>query len=127
MGSFPGSKTDTLSHLQQCSWNLPVVHCLFLQRCKVVHTHRMCLCVIPGFQLPELRSPADTLTWVVLAVLIFLVLLNALLYYKLWALEEWAQDSSHSFNIMDLQVLRQVTTSICQYNECKVNVRFRHL
>ncbi|XP_021923999.1 GRAM domain-containing protein 1B-like isoform X2 [Zootermopsis nevadensis] len=59
------------------------------------------------FPLPELRSPADSLSWVVLAVLLFLVLLNALLYYKLWTLEEWTQDSSHSFTVMDLQVLRQ--------------------
>ncbi|XP_033610597.1 protein Aster-B isoform X4 [Cryptotermes secundus] len=58
------------------------------------------------FPLPELRSPADTLSCIVLAILLFLVLLNALLYYKLWALEEWAQDSSDSFNVMDLQVLR---------------------
>jgi hypothetical protein len=62
--------------------------------------------VVSGFPLPELRSPADTLSWVVIAILLFLVLLNALLYYKLWTLEEWAQDSSQSFNVMDLQVLR---------------------
>jgi hypothetical protein len=62
--------------------------------------------LISGFPLPELRSSTDTLSWVVLAVLLFLVLLNALLYYKLWMLEEWAQDSSHSFTVMDLQVLR---------------------
>ncbi|XP_069702511.1 protein Aster-B-like isoform X3 [Periplaneta americana] len=61
---------------------------------------------IPRFPLPELRSPADTLSWIVLAILLFLVLLNALLYYKLWTLEEWAQDSSQSFSVMDLQVLR---------------------
>lgn len=61
---------------------------------------------ISRFPLPELRSPADVLSWVVLAILLLLVLLNALLYYKLWTLEEWAQESSHSFNVMDLQVLR---------------------
>jgi hypothetical protein len=83
--------------------------------------------VLSGFPLSELRSRADTLTWVVLAVLLFLVVLNALLYYKLWALEERAQDSSHSFNVMDLQVLRLVTTFICRYNECIVIVCFRHL
>ena len=61
---------------------------------------------IAGFTIPELRNPADTLSWVVLAVLLFLVFLNALLYYKLWTLEAWAQDSSKTYTVMDLQVLR---------------------
>ena len=56
--------------------------------------------------MPEMRTPADTLSWVVLAILLFLVILNALLYYKLWTLEAWAQDSTQGFTVMDLQVLR---------------------
>ena len=64
------------------------------------------VCNITGFAVPELRNHADTLSWVVLAILLFLVFLNALLYYKLWTLEAWAQDSSQSFTVMDLQVLR---------------------
>jgi hypothetical protein len=62
--------------------------------------------VISGFPLPELCSAVDSVSWVVLAVLLFLVLLNALLYYKLWALEQWAQDSSQTYSLVDLQVLR---------------------
>ena len=56
--------------------------------------------------MPELWSTVDSMSWVVLAVLLFLIVLNALLYYKLWALEQWAQDSSHTFSLVDLQVLR---------------------
>ncbi|XP_063225592.1 protein Aster-B-like isoform X2 [Bacillus rossius redtenbacheri] len=52
------------------------------------------------------RNVTEMLSWVVLAILVFLVCLNALLYYKLWVLEEWTQNSSHSFTVMDLQVLR---------------------
>jgi len=63
-------------------------------------------CVISGFPLSELWSAVDSLNWVVLAVLLFLLLLNALLYYKLWVLEQWAQDSSQSISLVDLQVLR---------------------
>jgi len=56
--------------------------------------------------LSELWSAVDSLGWVVFAVLLFLLLLNALLYYKLWALEQWAQDSSQTISLVDLQVLR---------------------
>jgi hypothetical protein len=61
---------------------------------------------VSRFSLPELWSAVDSMSWVVLAVLLFLILLNALLYYKLWALEQWAQDSSQTFSLVDLQVLR---------------------
>nr|CAD7604613.1 unnamed protein product [Timema genevievae] len=52
------------------------------------------------------RTLSEMLSWGVMAILVFLVCLNALLYYKLWVLEEWTQNSSHSFTVMDLQVLR---------------------
>lgn len=61
---------------------------------------------VSRFSLSELWSAVDSMSWVVLAVLLFLILLNALLYYKLWALEQWAQDSSQTFSLVDLQVLR---------------------
>jgi len=61
---------------------------------------------VSRFPLSELWSAVDSLNWVVLAVLLFLLLLNALLYYKLWVLEQWAQDSSQSISLVDLQVLR---------------------
>nr|CAD7398039.1 unnamed protein product [Timema cristinae] len=56
------------------------------------------------------RTLSEMLSWGVMAILVFLVCLNALLYYKLWVLEEWTQNSSHSFTVMDLQVLRYVPT-----------------
>nr|CAD7456239.1 unnamed protein product [Timema tahoe] len=52
------------------------------------------------------RTLSEMLSWGVMAILVFLVCLNVLLYYKLWVLEEWTQNSSHSFTVMDLQVLR---------------------
>lgn len=49
----------------------------------------------------------EVLSCVALLVLVFLLLLNALLYYKLWSLEEWThQSNAHAFSMLDLHVLR---------------------
>ncbi|XP_046387385.1 protein Aster-B-like isoform X2 [Ischnura elegans] len=49
----------------------------------------------------------EILSCVALLVLVFLLLLNALLYYKLWALEEWThQSNTHAFSVIDLHILR---------------------
>ncbi|KAG8230589.1 hypothetical protein J437_LFUL004502 [Ladona fulva] len=49
----------------------------------------------------------EVLSCVALLVLIFLLLLNALLYYKLWSLEEWThQSNTHAFSMLDLHILR---------------------
>ncbi|KAJ9582476.1 hypothetical protein L9F63_003169, partial [Diploptera punctata] len=61
---------------------------------------------VTRFAVPDMRYSADVLGWVVLGILLFLVFINGVLYYKLWILEAWAQDSSQSFSVMDLQVLR---------------------
>ncbi|XP_071454915.1 protein Aster-B-like [Hetaerina americana] len=49
----------------------------------------------------------EVLSCIALLVLVFLLLLNALLYYKLWALEEWThQSNTHAFSMLDLHILR---------------------
>ncbi|XP_066997865.1 protein Aster-B isoform X2 [Anabrus simplex] len=79
----------------------------------------------------ENRNSSDSLSWFVLLILIFLVCLNALLYYKLWVLEEWTQNSSHSFTVMDLQVLSHPPKShdewlrLLQHQEALHNVEMQ--
>lgn len=48
----------------------------------------------------------DILLLTVLGVLISLVLLNALLYYKLWVLEIWATSSKTSMWHTDVEILK---------------------
>lgn len=50
----------------------------------------------------EKRS--DFLVWIVLAVLIVLVIVNTLLFYKLWLLEDWAKSSRNTLSRLDFEV-----------------------
>lgn len=61
---------------------------------------------LPVTKMKETENRGSVLLGVVLAILIFLVFLNGLLYYKLWLLEDFTQVSKYNFWQADVDVLR---------------------
>lgn len=83
-------------------------HSLFLYTtCNLHAIYLMYVAHFSGKNVSDVRNNGpDRLTWTVLTVLILLVIVNAVFYYKLWVLEKWTQRSDQKFSWIDLQDIR---------------------
>lgn len=83
--------------------------------------------VLPHNQVSDLRSDANAiLSWVLLFAILCLTVINALLYYKLWGLEEAA-----TYTVMDMHILKNTPKTeeewinLLQQQESLHNVEMR--